>query len=123
MSLSAGLEPYHTERPTVLSTTGSSSRATGAGAAGAAAGGFGLTRSVRVSETLIDGARSAETGHSFRERSMITSEPAANHDGGGVHQEQDRDQDQDPTGGDGLEFRVRLTRVIVNLDRQRGIAV
>src|SRR5262249_44703589 len=57
MSLSAGFEPYQTERPTVESTTGSSAGAgaTGTGTAGAAAGGFGLTRSLRVSETLING--------------------------------------------------------------------
>src|SRR5262249_32576955 len=54
MSLSARLDPYHTERPTVESTTGSSAGA-GSGTAGAAVGGLGLTGSLRVSETLITG--------------------------------------------------------------------
>src|ERR1017187_1517972 len=54
MLFNARLEPYQTERPRVERTTGSVARATGPGATGAASGGFGVTRSVRVSETLID---------------------------------------------------------------------
>ena len=38
-------------------------------------------------------------------------------------EEQERHQDQDAAGGDGLETRIRLLGVIVDLDRQRGVAV
>src|SRR5262245_53554449 len=100
---------------------GSGAGATPPGAAGTTAGGLVSSPPGRASDrriTELMGSRSLG-----RLRGMLTPESVADHDGRGVHREQQRDEDQDAARGDNLVMPVGLPGVIVDFDRQRGVAV
>ena len=88
MSRSASDDPYQTERPLVASTTGLAASTGRAGGAGA-----------RASEMLMGGSASGGSG--------VT---VPDHDGRGVHREQQGQEQEDAAGGDRLEVERRAWR-------------
>ena len=118
MSLSASAAPYQTESPRVASTMGCSAPGRRSGRSKAMEPDRPESRVTLMSRYVAD-----VEGVCVASVTRITPEAVANQDGGGVHREQEHQQDQIPPAATVWNIRVRLLGVVVDLDRQRRVAV
>src|SRR4051812_36339527 len=100
MSFKAGDEPYQTDKPSAERTTGSRAVGPTAGVSG---------RTCPADSSWSGMGDLASSGAAV---------PVPDHDGRGVHRQQEGHEDQDAPGGHGLELGARFLGVIVDLDRQ-----